>query len=712
MENSQQPSSQPNPTITQPESQPKKRKATETRSIVWDHFEKIFNDDGIIIRGKCLYCMKEYKAESKKHGTATLKNHMEACLKNPHAMEMKQKMLAFKSGKSDSGSGGALTSWVFNQEVVRKALAKIIIIDELSFRFVEGRGFKQFMESSCPRFKIPSRWTVNRDIFGIYCEEKTNLKKLFKSSTPHISLTTDTWTSVQIINYMCITAHFIDHEWKLNKKVISFVPILSHKGESIAKALETCLIEWGVKNIFTITVDNASSNDVAIGFMKHKLVSWGGSSTRVDYVHMRCIAHILNLVVQDGLKLADASVKKIRDCVRWVRGSPSRLHKFREFADLLEVEEKSSLCLGVPTRWNSTYMMLRTAIAYKGVFEMYQSSDNSLALEVGSVPSNNDWLAAESLVVFLKTFYEMTIRISRSLYVTSNSFLSEISDLSCIIDDMLKSVSEIEKKFGKYWGDPEKMNMVIFFANILDPRDKVEYMEDLMKQMYGEARGKSCFENVKSNFTRFFEEYVLTYSESIPSTNTSTMMPPPPPVRSENVSVGRVQSRVRTQLKKQKLESGASLNKKSELEVYLNESTIDDTDDFDILRWWKVNSERFPILSKVARDILAVPISIVASESTFSTSGRVLDNFRSSLTPKIVEAFICTQDWLRGLSQPIAVEENIDEIEKFEQELTNMRIGTGSRRMKIEVEQVGFWLLKLEEHEDNRNLRIKTDTLI
>ena len=180
-------------------------------------------------------------------------------------------------------------------------------------------------------------------------------------------------------------------------------------------------------------------------FMKKKLASWGGSSTRVEYIHMRCIAHILNLVVRDGLKLADASVKKIRDCVRWVRGSPSRLHKFREFADLLTVEEKSSLCLDVPTRWNTTYMMLRTTIAYKWVFEMYMSSDNTLTLEVGSVPSNNDWLSVESLVVFLKTFYEMTIRISGSLYVTSNSFLSEISNLTCIINDMLQSTSEIEE---------------------------------------------------------------------------------------------------------------------------------------------------------------------------------------------------------------------------------------------------------------------------
>ena len=65
---------------------------------------------------------------------------------------------------------------------------------------------------------------------------------------------------------MCIIAHYIDSDWKLNKKIISFVPITSHRGEYIAKGLENCLLDWGLKNIFTVTVDNASSNDTAIGF--------------------------------------------------------------------------------------------------------------------------------------------------------------------------------------------------------------------------------------------------------------------------------------------------------------------------------------------------------------------------------------------------------------------------------------------------------------
>ena len=76
------------------------------------------------------------------------------------------------------------------------------------------------------------------------------------------------------------------------------------------------------------------------------------------------------------------------------------------------------------------------------------------------------------------------------------------------------------------------------------------------------------------------------------------------------------------------------------MDIYLFESVLEEEGTFDILKWWKLNSERFPILSYLARDVLVVPISTVAFESTFSIGGRVLDCFRSSLTPKIMEALI------------------------------------------------------------------------
>ena len=49
----------------------------------------------------------------------------------------------------------------------------------------------------------------------------------------------------------------------------------------------------------------------------------------------------------------------------------------------------------------------------------------------------------------------------------------------------------------------------------------------------------------------------------------------------------------------------------------------------------------------IARDIFAIPVTTVASESAFSTSGRVLSDHRSRLTPKTLEVLMCAQNWLR-----------------------------------------------------------------
>jgi hypothetical protein len=63
--------------------------------------------------------------------------------------------------------------------------------------------------------------------------------------------------------------------------------------------------------------------------------------------------------------------------------------------------------------------------------------------------------------------------------------------------------------------------------------------------------------------------------------------------------------------------------------------------------WWKDNCTRYPVLARIAREVLAIPVSTVASESAFSTGGRVLDAYRSSLSATTVEALICTQDWVK-----------------------------------------------------------------
>jgi len=82
-----------------------------------------------------------------------------------------------------------------------------------------------------------------------------------------------------------------------------------------------------------------------------------------------------------------------------------------------------------------------------------------------------------------------------------------------------------------------------------------------------------------------------------------------------------------------------------------------------------VNSARFPILSAMVKDVLAVPATSVASESAFSTGGRVLSDYRSSLTPYSVQALICAQDWLypRGVAKGTYDEEDIDRLQSIEE---------------------------------------------
>lgn len=87
------------------------------------------------------------------------------------------------------------------------------------------------------------------------------------------------------------------------------------------------------------------------------------------------------------------------------------------------------------------------------------------------------------------------------------------------------------------------------------------------------------------------------------------------------------------------------LAEKTELDRFLEEKRLNRSIDIDILEYWNSNQFRFPNLALMARDILSIPISTVASECAFSTGGRVLDQYRSCLGHAIVESLICTRDW-------------------------------------------------------------------
>jgi hypothetical protein len=76
-------------------------------------------------------------------------------------------------------------------------------------------------------------------------------------------------------------------------------------------------------SIFTITIDNASSNDTTLEFLMKRSAHNSDAILENQFMDVRCCAHILNLIVSEGLKEVDESIMKVRSVVKYVKSSPA-----------------------------------------------------------------------------------------------------------------------------------------------------------------------------------------------------------------------------------------------------------------------------------------------------------------------------------------------------------------------------------------------------
>ncbi|MCL7027165.1 hypothetical protein MKW94_004814 [Papaver nudicaule] len=115
---------------------------------------------------------------------------------------------------SEKGDGAVdAYNFKFNQEVTRDCIARMIILHELPFLFVEYIGFKRVMTSCQPNIKLVKRNTTKSDCMQVYEIEKKHLYETFSKVQSRISLTTNMWTcTTQNKGYMALTSHYIDKE--------------------------------------------------------------------------------------------------------------------------------------------------------------------------------------------------------------------------------------------------------------------------------------------------------------------------------------------------------------------------------------------------------------------------------------------------------------------------------------------------------------------
>ncbi|XP_010229678.1 zinc finger BED domain-containing protein RICESLEEPER 2-like [Brachypodium distachyon] len=352
-----------------------------------------------------------------------------------------------------------------------------------------------------------------------------------------------------------------------------------------------------------ITVDNASSNDGGIAYMKKQLNSSKTSISEGKFIHMRCVAHIVNLIVSDELKEVDNSVRRVRAAVRYVKNGTSRLVKFKECAELEEVDSKAFLTLDVPTRWNSVHRMLKAAISYEKVFARYAEEELNFSIDLLSekspgvpgtgVPEEFDWENTKKLTDFLGHFADLTVCISTSQQVAVHNFFHAIGEVNLLIKNWMQSDDQLQvamgtrmkEKYDKYWGTwraKENMNLLIFVAVALDPSYKLsDYTQLAIEEMFGEETGRRVWSAVNTCVRDLFEEYMVLYAPRTPNPQSTDER-----LSKESGGGGHASLMKSLIAKKLKLNSGAaSSNSKSELDKYLAKDCEDDGKKLDILNW-------------------------------------------------------------------------------------------------------------------------------
>ena len=225
-------------------------------------------------------------------------------------------------------------------------------------------------------------------------------------------------------------------------------------------------------------------------------------------------------------------------------------------------------------------------------------------------------------------FYDITLKFSRSLHVTSIFFFlknwwlcKEHCKKWLLGGDKVIVVyaCRMKEKISKYWENFSNVNYLLHVAIVLDPRYKMKYVKFCFEQVYKAREVVTKIALVESTFNRLYEWYYDIYSSKLGNEmSTPTRLGGIYDNDSDDIDYAF----------KKKLEDETSLETKSEIGKYLLDN-LEKLESYDILNWWKLNASNYPILSKMARDILAIPISTVASESAFSTSGCILDAFRS-----------------------------------------------------------------------------------
>lgn len=344
----------------------------------WKHYDLVKLPDGTE-KARHRLCGKFLGSK----GNSTLKRHHPIC-------ESKQNPEFTQARIDETGR-----TWTYDQALQRDLQMKCLISRGWPYNSFDNDETTTYIHRGLqPCYQRVSRSTTRRDAVKGYSKAKRALIRHFNKFEGKVSLTSDVWSAGQNLglSYSCITCHWIDPiTWEMSKRIICFELFeLPHTGQSIYQLIMSYLREFRIKDkVMSLSFDNASNNDSAIDRLRRDLDPFING----EFFHSRCVCHVLNRVVQDGLEMVKPITSKIRQLVLYCYGNNRRRQDFSKFVRSQGVKYLKP-AVDMPIRWNSTYKMLKRAFRQRVVLIDFHNSRNGPVNNI----SNADWARIEELI--------------------------------------------------------------------------------------------------------------------------------------------------------------------------------------------------------------------------------------------------------------------------------------------------------------------------
>ena len=505
-----------------------------------------------------------------------------------------------------------------HQQAITKKIAIMCALDLKPLSLVEGNGFKHFVHALNPQYRVPCRKTVSKYLDVIYEEEKSKL--IEKIGGQSVSVTSDLWTSNAMQAYITVTSHFITPDWKLNSYVLATrMTEERHTGSNIATEVESILREFNVANVTSLVTDNASNMVIAAKELK--------------LPHINCFAHTLQLVIEDGLKIGQIS-KTLGAARKLVSHFSHSVLSINALIAKQDGNLKLKLVQDVPTRWNSSFLMMQRLLKlrvpiYGIIFDdnLTKPSDR-LKLDL----KDSFWKIMEEICPILEPLAQVTEVLGAANSPTGSSvfvllsnlvgnILKEIQTDSNVVKEMKSKIrAGLQKRFKiDENGLPreEVLKSPLILACIFDPRYKALLGRDILSPDQLSVVHKEVL-SLMQNIT---PQSNVTVKEEA-----ADEAPSPKKLKISDIIKGDCLD----------LQKGYVIPKEKELKEYLEEPIRVACP----LQWWQQCESKFPRVSKLARQFLPVQATSIPSERTFSTAGQTVTKLRSALEPDTVDKII------------------------------------------------------------------------